>query len=188
MTCTWAKSCLLWRWQDLFGTTRTVNALGLCDLFIFVWWQDRGKAMIWSSSWSWQEDLLLRESVCVSALLLTRPDAKACSHACLCGLQPSVKQWQAILHPSALSLSWCYTELGQASKTGCESMLLLTGSHKHVVASSFTCFSLYIFVCARLVPFLVLHRVIGQASKTGCESMLLLTGSHTCGSKQLYMF
>ena len=110
------------------------------------------------------------------------------TRVCLCGLQPSVKQWQAILHPSALSLSWCYTELGQASKTGCESMLLLTGSHKHVVASSFTCFSLYIFVCARLVPFLVLHQVIGQASKTGCESMLLLTGSHTCGSKQLYMF
>ena len=40
--------------------------------------------MIWSSSWSWQQDLLLRESVCVSALLLTRPDAKACSHMCAC--------------------------------------------------------------------------------------------------------
>ena len=106
-----------------------MNALGLCDLFIFVWWQDRQS-----------EDLELLvvlatgpslERVCVFLHLLTRPDAKACSHMCLCGLQPSVaaKQRQAVLHPSALSLSWCYTELGQASKTGCERVLLLTGSH-----------------------------------------------------------
>ena len=28
------------------------NALGLCDLFFFVWWHRTGEAKIWSSSWS----------------------------------------------------------------------------------------------------------------------------------------
>ena len=41
MTCTWAKLSPMAVAEDLIGTTRTVNALGLCDLFIFVWWQDR---------------------------------------------------------------------------------------------------------------------------------------------------
>ena len=59
------------------------NALGLCDLFFFVWWHRTGEAKIWSSSWSWRtfsvfwwQDLRLDLDLCTSVCVSSRTETE----------------------------------------------------------------------------------------------------------------